>query len=128
MPRTSNQQKKLHVKKGDKVMLIKDISGALNIANSSKSKGYIGRVLQVFPSKERVIIEGVNLRFRHTKPSQNNQQGGRIEKEMPIHASNVLPVDSAGNATRVGRKQVVGADGKSHWVRYAKTTGEELDK
>lgn len=128
MPRTSNQQKKLHVKKGDKVMLLKDITGANGISNSSKPKGYVGRVLRVFPEKERIIVEGVALRYRHTKPSQSNEQGGRVEKEMPIHVSNVLPVDGQGNATRVGRKQVTGADGKVRWVRYAKTTGEELDK
>lgn len=109
-------------------MLLKDITGAEGIANSSKAKGYTGRVLRVFPAKERIIVEGVNLRYRHTKPNQNNEKGGRIEKEMPIHVSNVLPVDGQGNATRVGRKQVTDANGKSRWVRYAKTTGEELDK
>jgi large subunit ribosomal protein L24 len=118
MPRTSNKQKKLHVKKGDRVRVI-----------AGNAKGQEGRVLRVFAEKERVIIEGVNVRIRHTRPNQAHPQGGRIEREMPIHASNVMPLDSQGAPTRVGRKRIEDAEtGKGHWVRYAKTTGEELDR
>ncbi len=117
MPRTKNKQKKLHIKKGDRVRVI-----------AGNSKGSEGKVLRIFRERERVIVEGVNVRVRHTRPSQTNPQGGRIEREMPIHASNVMPLDSSGNPTRVGRKRIQNPDsGRGHWVRYAKTTGEELD-
>jgi large subunit ribosomal protein L24 len=123
MPRTTNKQKKLHVKKGDQVMLTKTITGV-----QARDKGYVARVLAVYPETERVLVEGVNIRIRHTKPNQANPQGGRIEQERPIHASNVMPVDSNGEGTRIGRKRVEDPQtGKGRWVRYAKTTGEELD-
>lgn len=123
MPRTSNKQNKLHVKKGDQVMLTKSITGM-----NPREKGYVGRVLLVYPDKQRVLVEGVNIRVRHTKPNPTNPQGGRIEQERPIHVSNVMPVDSNGEGTRVGRKRVEDPQtGKGRWVRYAKTTGEELD-
>lgn len=118
MPRTSNKQKKLHVKKGDRVRVI-----------AGNFKGQEGRVLRVFPETERVIIEGVNVRIRHTRPNQTYPQGGRIEREMPIHASNALPLDGQGNPTRIGRKRITDPEtGRSHWIRYAKTTGEEIDR
>ena len=73
-------------------------------------------------------MEGVNLRLKHTKPNQTYPNGGRIEAEKPIHVSNVMPVDGSGNPTRIGRKRVEDpSTGQSRWVRYAKTTGEELD-
>lgn len=109
---------KLHVRKGDDVRVI-----------SGNYRGVEGRILKVFPKKERLIVEGVNLRVHHMKPSQQNPDGGRIEKEVPIHASNVMPLDQNGDTTRVGRKRVEDPDtGKGRWVRYAKTTGEELDQ
>lgn len=121
------KQKKLHVKKGDMVMLNKDITSARS-TDSDRSKGYVGKILKVFPKEERVIVEGVNVRVFHEKPSMNNPEGGRTTREAPIHASNVNPVDEDGNPTRIGRKKVEDPEtGKSRWVRYAKTTGEELD-
>ena len=123
MPRTKNKQVKLHVKKGDMVMLTKAITGLRD-----REKGFTGRVLRVFPKTSRVIVEGVNIRMRHTKPNQLYPEGGRIEQEHPIHISNVMPLDSQGEATRVGRKRIEDPEtGKKRWVRYAKTTGEELD-
>lgn len=122
--RTKNPQKKLHVKKGDTVMLTKAITGI-----QPREKGYTARVLKVFPKTGRVLVEGVNVRLRHTKPSQAHPQGGRIEREMPIHISNVMPVDGSGRRTRVGRKRVEDPQsGKGRWVRYAKSSGEELDR
>ncbi|MDX1530082.1 MAG: 50S ribosomal protein L24 [Rhodothermales bacterium] len=122
--RKVNPQQKLHVKKGDQVALTKAITGV-----EPREKGYVGRVLKVFPKTSRVVVEGVNVRVRHTKPNRTNPQGGRIEREVPIHISNVMPVDSNGNPTRVGRKRIEDPEtGKGRWVRYAKTTGEELDK
>lgn len=65
-------------------------------------KGKTGKVLRVIPEDNKVIVEGINVRVRHVKPSQKNPQGGRVEKPMPIHASNVLPVGpSAPKGTRV---------------------------
>ena len=128
MPRTKNKQKKLHIKKGDTVALTKAITSAKGLA-MDRPKGYTARVLKVYPETERVIVEGVNVRIRHTKPNQTYPQGGRIEKEMPIHASNVMPIDGEGNPTRIGRKRVEDpSTGMGRWVRYAKTTGEELDQ
>ena len=77
----------------------------------------------------RSIVEGVNIRVFHEKPSRSNREGGRIEREAPIHVSNVNPIDSEGNATLIGRKKVEDPDtGESRWIRYAKTSGEELDE
>jgi large subunit ribosomal protein L24 len=117
MPRTTNKQKKLHVKKGDRVRVI-----------SGNEKGKEGKVLRVYRARERVIVEGVNMRVRHLKPNATYPQGGRVEREMSVHASNVMPLDSDGEPTRVGRRMVEDADtGRRRWVRYAKSTDEELD-
>jgi large subunit ribosomal protein L24 len=103
----------MHVKKGDKVMVI-----------SGKDKGKTGVILSAFPKKDRVLVEGVNIVKKHSKPSQMNPQGGIISQEAPIHVSNVMPLDpKTGEPTRVGIKEV---DGKK--VRVAKKSGEVLDK
>ncbi len=116
MARKRNKQNKLHVRKGD---IVRVISGA--------SKGTEGRVLMVFPSDDRVLVEGANVKIKHQKPSQEYPKGGRMEREMPIHVSNVLPLDPVNNQpTRVGRKKIE-EDGKSRWVRYSKLSGEVLD-
>ena len=119
-------RKKMHVKKGDQVMLTKAIT-ATNPRND-RGRGYVGKVLKVFPEKDRVIVEGVNLRVRHTRPNQVHPQGGRVERELPIHMSNVQPLDNNGFPTRVGRKWIEDLDtGRGRWVRYAVTTKAELD-
>ncbi|MDC2867215.1 MULTISPECIES: 50S ribosomal protein L24 [unclassified Bacillus (in: firmicutes)] len=103
----------MHVKKGDKVQVI-----------SGKDKGKQGVVLAAFPKESRVIVEGVNIVKKHSKPSQLNPQGGIITKEAAIHVSNVMPLDpKTGVPTRVGYKV---EDGKK--VRVAKKSGESLDK
>jgi len=103
-----SKSKKLHIKKGDKVMII-----------SGSNKGVTGSVLEVFPKKYRAVVEGANLMKKHTKPSNDNP-GGINEIAAPIHISNLMLVDPAsGETTRVGRKSV---DGKS--VRYSKKSGE----
>ena len=82
----------MHVKKGDKVMVI-----------SGKDKGKTGVILSAFPKKDRVLVEGVNIVKKHSKPSQMNPQGGIISQEAPIHVSNVMPIDpKTGEPTRVG--------------------------
>lgn len=116
MPRTKNKQKKLHVKKGDNVKVI-----------AGNEKGKEGRVLAVFPQRERVLVEGINMRVHHDKPSQENPQGGRVEREVPIHISNVMVIDpTTGEPTRIGRKRIE-EDGKGRWVRYSKSSGEIID-
>lgn len=103
----------MHVKKGDKVQVI-----------SGKDKGKQGVILEAYPKKDRVLVEGVNVVKKHSKPSQANPQGGIITKEAPIHVSNVMPLDpKSGTPTRVGFKV---EDGKK--VRVAKKSGELLDK
>ncbi len=90
---------------------------------SGKYSGKTGKVLKVFPDQNRLIVEGVNIIKKHTKPSQSNQQGGIIEKESSIHVSNVMVIDPKTNeATRVGYKFL--EDGKK--VRISKKSGEML--
>jgi large subunit ribosomal protein L24 len=105
-------QKKLHIKKGDNVMVI-----------AGDSKGQQGKVLVVEVDKSRAIVEGVNLVSKNTKPNAKTPKGGIIKKEAPIHVSNLKLVDGAGNFTRVGRK----LDEKSNKiVRYSKKSGEVI--
>ena len=81
----------LHVKKGDTVEII-----------AGDSKGKTGKVMRVIKDKDRVVVEGLNLVFKHVRPSQKNPQGGRIRVEQSIHMSNVLPLSSKSNkGTRV---------------------------
>lgn len=95
---------------------------------SGNFKGKTGKVLKVYPKNNRVIIEGVNLRKRHTKPTQQNPQGGIVEKESPINASNVMVIDpKSGEAARVGKKIIIDdKTGKKKSVRISKVSGEML--
>lgn len=68
------------------------------LVTSGKYKGRRGKVLGVFPKDERLLVEGINMIKRHTRPSQQNQKGGIVEKEAPIHMSNVMPWCEAANA------------------------------
>jgi len=86
-------------------------------------RGKRGRVLKVFPKENRIIVEGVNFIKRHTKPSSKNPQGGIIQREAPIHVSNVMVICSKCNSpTRVGKKII--EDGSR--VRVCKKCGEML--
>ena len=107
----------MKIKKNDNVIVI-----------AGNYKGKTGKVLKVFPKKNRVIIEGVNIRKRHTKPNQQYPNGGIIEKEMPIDASNVMLVDPKTNKkTRVGYKVIVDdKTGKRKSVRITKVSNEML--
>ena len=98
------------IRKGDRVVVL-----------TGKDKGRQGNVLRVFPKDERVLVEGLNMVQRHTRPSQFDPQGGIKNKEAPLHLSNVAVVDSKGKPTRVGFR--VDGDKK---VRFAKTTGEVI--
>jgi large subunit ribosomal protein L24 len=99
------------IKKGDNVVLL-----------TGKDKGRKGQVTLVLPKEDRVVVAGLNLVKRHTKPTQGDPQGGVKTKEAPVHVSNVAIVDSKGNPTRVGFK--IEGDKK---VRVAKTTGEVIN-
>lgn len=90
---------------------------------AGKDRGKTGKILKVFPKQNRVIVEGVNLVKRHTRPNQQNPQGGIIEKEAPIHASNVMLLYD-NQTTRIGKRIL--ADGSR--VRYSKKTGEQVDE
>jgi len=100
----------LKIKKGDTVKVI-----------AGKDKDKEGKVISVDPKKNKVTVEGVNVVKKHEKPSVANQNGGIVEKEAPIDASNVMYVHK-GKATRVGFKM----DGDKK-VRFAKTTGDVID-
>ena len=103
---------KMHVKTGDTVIVI-----------AGKEKGKKGKVIATYPKKDRVVVEGLNLVKRHTKPSQNNPQGGIITKEAAIHVSNVMLVDpESGKPTRV--KMVQQADCTK--VRTAVKSGKAI--
>jgi len=105
-------QKKIHVKKGDSVMVI-----------TGESKGQKGRVLEVDRDKNRAIVEGVNLVSKHTKPNTKAPQGGILKKEAPVHISNLMLIDpTTGKPTRVGKK----LNEKDNLVRYSKKSGEEI--
>jgi large subunit ribosomal protein L24 len=105
---------KLKIKKGDTVVVI-----------AGKNKGLTGRVLMVHPTSMQVLVEGVNLRKKAVRPSQQNPNGGIIAIEAPIHYSNVQLADKKGKPTRVARERSV-VNGKTVVKRTAKTTGEEL--
>jgi large subunit ribosomal protein L24 len=98
------------IKKGDRVVLL-----------AGKDKGRTGNVTKVMPKDSRVVVSGLNMVQRHTRPSQGDPQGGIKHKEASVHVSNVAIVDANGKPTRVGFKV---EDGKK--VRVAKTTGEVI--
>jgi large subunit ribosomal protein L24 len=102
-----------HIKSGDQVMVI---AGA--------DKGKVGKVLRVLTGKDRVVVEGINRVWKHVRPSQRNPQGGRIQKDAPIHLSNVQPLDpTSGKGTRI-KFEV--KDGIKH--RVAVKSGADLGR
>ena len=104
---------KCRIKQGDLVEVI-----------AGKEKGNQGKVLKVYPKKNRVVVEKLNIVKRHTRAGQANQQGGILDKEAPLSLSNVMLVDpSDGKPTRVGIKLL--EDGSR--VRYSKRTGETFN-
>lgn len=99
-----------HIRKGDTV-----------IVTAGNDKGVTGEVLRVIPDKDRVVVQGVNVRTKHLRPTQRNPQGGMLRTEMPIHISNVSPVvDGMPSRVRFESKK----DGAK--VRVAARNGKEL--
>ena len=110
MERKNNKQPKLHIRKGDKVRVI-----------AGDDKGKEGAVLEILSSKNRAIVEGVNIVTKHAKPSAGKPEGGIKKIEATIHISNLQLVDPAsGKVTRVGRK----LNDKGKLQRVSKKTGE----
>ncbi len=103
----------MHIRKGDTVVVI-----------TGKYKGQRGRVLRVLPKQERLVVEGVNMMKRHTRGRGQQQQGGIVEREAPIHMSNVMAwCDTAGRPSKIVMKRL--ADGKR--VRTFKASGETMN-
>jgi large subunit ribosomal protein L24 len=106
---------KLHIKKGDTVMLI---------SGKPQYRGQTGSVLEVRPKEYRAIVEGLNIVSKHSKPTAQNTQGGIVKQEAPIHLSNLMLIDpKTQEPTRVGRKY----DETGKLRRYAKKSGEFID-
>jgi len=102
----------MYIRKDDTVVVIR-----------GEHKGRKGRVLEVYPKKERVLVEGVNMMKKHTKPNQRNQSGGIVEREAPIHVSNVMAwCESANQPSKIVMKTL--EDGTR--VRAWKVNGETL--
>jgi len=102
-----------HIKSGDQVIVI---AGA--------DKGKVGKVLRVLTDKDRVVVEGINRVWKHVRPSQRSPQGGRIQKDAPIHLSNVMPLaPSTGKGTRIKTEL---KDGVKH--RVAVRSGTDLGR
>jgi large subunit ribosomal protein L24 len=107
----------MNIRKSDNVVII-----------AGNDKGKTGKVLKVFPKKYKVIVEGINVRKRHTKPTQTNPQGGIIEKESPVSLSNIMLIDPSTNeGTRLGSQIILDEKtGKKKRVRVSRTTGEMI--
>jgi large subunit ribosomal protein L24 len=104
------KQPKLHIRRGDKVVII-----------AGDEKGKTGTVVSVDFGSNRAIVEGLNMVTKHNKPTASNPNGGIVKKEAPIHVSNIAVADpKTGKATKIGRK----ADKAGKLVRYAKKSGE----
>jgi len=101
----------MKIKKGDTVQII-----------TGSDAGKSGRVIKVFLNKDRVVVEGVNIVKKHARPTQDNPQGGIMEKEASVHISNIMLV-VGGKPTRVGFKTL--ENGKK--VKISKTTGEVIN-
>ena len=102
------------LRKNDKVKII-----------AGNNKGKEGKILKIYRSSNKVIVEGVNIIKRHTRPNQKNPQGGITQKEAPIQVSNVMLIDpKAGEPTRLGVQVIEEGEGKKKRMRYGKKSGE----
>lgn len=104
----------MRIRKGDRVRVI-----------SGKNKGKEGEVIRTYPTKNKVLVEGANISKKHQKQVRSTMQAGIIDKDMPIHISNVMLIDADGQATRVGVR-IEEQDGKRVKVRFSKKTGSAI--
>ena len=112
MEKKNSKTTKLHIRRGDTVIVI-----------SGDSKGKEGKISKVLITENKAIVEGLNMVKRHLKPSATKPQGSIVEKEAPIHVSNLQLKDpKSGKATKVGKK----LDSNKKLVRYSKKTGEVI--
>jgi large subunit ribosomal protein L24 len=109
----------MHIRKGDQVAVM-----------SGKDRGKKGKVLVVLRDEKKAIVEGVNMIKKHVRADpRKGVQGGVLEREAPVHVSNLLPIDpESGKPTRVGHKFLDAASGKGRKVRVARRSGAELDR
>jgi large subunit ribosomal protein L24 len=105
----------LRIKKGDTVFV-----------RTGQDKGKTGRVLFVDVDKDTILVEGVNKRKRHQRPTQRNPKGGIVSKEAPVHISNVALYDSSSGGPVKFSSKVTMEDGRRHKARVNKKTGEEI--
>ncbi len=106
----------MRVKKNDIVEVI-----------TGKSRGKQGKILRVYPETNKVLVEGVNMQFKHERPSAKNQKGGITTREAPLNASNVMLIDPKTNLrTRIGKRELVGTEGKVRFERFSKRSGDVL--
>lgn len=112
MENNTNKRIKLRIKKDDRVKVI-----------AGDDKGKTGKVLEIITSKNKAIVEGLNMVSRHTKPNAQNQQGGIIKKEAPINISNLAVLDKNGVASKIGRKK----DDAGKTVRFSKKSQEIIN-
>ncbi len=104
----------MHVHKNDMVLVI-----------SGNSRGKTGKVLRVLPDKQKVLVEGVNIRKKHTKPTTKMPAGGILEREMPVHSSSIMVVcPKCNNASRIGYTTVAGMGGRRQKMRVCKNCNE----
>ena len=105
---------KTRLKKNDRVRVI-----------SGNHRGKEGKILKIFRDKKRIIVEGVNIIKRHTRPTQKNPQGGITQKEAPIHISNIMLIDPKSNEpSRIGMQIITDDSGNRKRMRYGKKSGE----
>jgi large subunit ribosomal protein L24 len=106
----------MRIKKNDLVEVI-----------TGKNRGKQGKVLRVYPETNKVLVEGVNNQFKHERPSAKNQKGGITTREAPVDASNVMLVDPKTNLrTRIGKRELLGTEGKVRFERFSKRSGDVL--
>ena len=106
----------MRVKKNDFVEVI-----------TGKNRGKQGKILRVFPETNKVLVEGVNIQFKHERPTQQNQKGGITQREAPIDASNVMLLDPKTNQrTRIGKRELTGTGNKVRFERISKRSGDVL--
>lgn len=125
--KSEKRPNKLHIKTGDTVIVMRGKEAPY--FQDGKKVYTKGRVIKMLPKEGRALVEGVNMVKKHSRPTQANPQGGIIEKEAPIDVSNLMIEDpKTKQPTRIGYKFVEGKDGEQKKVRFAKKSGEILDK